>query len=354
MGVIDKNLYVVILAGGKGKRLWPLTEGSVPKQFLDIVKEDTFLNHTIKRSLYLVKPENIYIVSIEKYLKQIELSLDNFKIPKENLLLEPEGKNTAPAALFAASFLYRKNPESLLLFCPCDHIITGMKRLTADIKSAVKVSKLGYLTAFGIKPSKPETEYGYIKGKVKVKERGLNSSFYKVDKFIEKPKKKLALKLIRDNNYFWSSGMFLFRNEVILEEFKAKLPVYYRQFMSIDKSRFGLRKVYREMDSISLEKLIIQKSKRLVLIKAGFKWQDLGQWDLLYDALRKDKDKNAIKGDVSFSDVKNCLVLSPRKKTVCLGLKDVVVIDTDAGLLVADKDHLSKLKSILNHPSGKA
>ena len=354
MGAINNNLYVVILAGGKGTRLWPLTEHLAPKQFLNIVKNDTFLNHAIRRSLYLVGPENIYIVSIKKYLKQINISLRKFKIPKANILWEPEGKNTAPAVLLAASVLHRRDPESILLICPCDHIVTGRRRFVSDIKSAVEASQLGHIVVFGVKPSRPETEYGYIKIGPRVRKHRTKVSFYRASKFVEKPAKKLASKLIKEGSYYWSSGMFMSKNGIMLEAFKNNFSVYYERIMNVGKSWSGLQKIYKEMKSISLERLIIQRSKRLVLIKSGFKWQDLGQWDLVYDALKKDKNNNAVRGDVFSLDVKNCLILGSGKKIVCLGLRDMVVINTNYGLLAADKKYLFKLKSVLNNLTGRA
>jgi mannose-1-phosphate guanylyltransferase/mannose-6-phosphate isomerase len=344
----SKNLYVVILAGGKGKRLWPLTENSVPKQFLNIIKKDTFLNHTIKRSLYLVKPENIYIVSLGKHSKQINSSLIKYNIPKKNLLLEPEAKNTAPAVLLAVSTIAKKDPESTLLISACDQLISGKTNFIEDSRRAFKACQAGFIVAFGIKPSGPETEYGYMKAGRKPKDRRINFSCYIVDEFIEKPAQKQAAKLTQSKNYSWSSGLFMAKSQTLLAEYKKNALGYYSHFMKKNYNGAGLKKIYHMIKPETFEKLIIQKSSRLTLIKAKFRWQDLGQWDLIYKALKKNKDKNVVSGAVVSSAVKNSLLLSMQKQVVCLGLKDVVVVDTEAGLLIADKNHLYKLKNALN------
>lgn len=343
----SKNLYIVILAGGKGKRLWPLTENSAPKQFLNIIKKDTFLNHTIKRSLYLVKPENIYIVSLSKHSKQINSSLTKYNISKKNLLLEPEAKNTAPAVLLAAFTIGKKNPEATLLISACDQFISGKTNFIADSRRAFKICQAGFIVAFGIKPLRPETEYGYMKAGRKPKDRIINFPCHIVDKFIEKPPKKQAAKLTQSKNYYWSSGLFMAKNKTLLAEYKKNDLSHYRYFMKKHHNGTGLKKIYHMIEPGTFEKLIIQKSSRIVLIRARFRWQDLGQWDLVYRALRKNKEKNVISGAVFSSEVKDSLLLSMQKPIVCLGLKDIVVVDTKVGLLISDMEHLYKLKNAL-------
>lgn len=347
MKEIDRNLYIVLLAGGKSKRLWPLAEGQTPKQFLDIIAQDTFLNHTIRRSLCLVRPENIYIVSLKKYSKRIFLSMDQFKIPRKNLLIEPEPKNTAPAALLAASVICKKNSESVLLFSACDQLVMDQRNFRVDSQRAVKACRMGKVVSFGLKPTRPETEYGYMKISSQSKVRVSKFSFFKIHQFIEKPEEQHAAKLFRRKNYYWSSGLFMMEARIFLSEYKKYASDCYHDFVNQGKKSFHLRNIYKKIQPISLEKLIIQKTTRLVLIKANFKWQDLGQWDLIYEALKKDKKKNIIKGDVSLFEVKKSLVLGLQKKIVCLGLEDVVIVDSKAGLLVADKKYLHKLKEIL-------
>jgi len=344
MSKINKNLSVLILAGGKGKRLWPLAKEVAPKQFLKIVGKETLLDHTIKRNLKLVQPRNVYIVSIKKYSNKIIPSLKKFKIPKKNLILEPIGKNTAPAVLLASTIIHRKNNDSVILFSPCDQIVTKHKEMISDVKVATRAAELGFIVLFGVKPSSAETEYGYIKFKKGVKGLSSNDRCFTIEEFVEKPAKSIAVKLLNSKKYLWHTGLSLFKSKTVLNEFKINAPSMYKEMINIKEDLVGLAGVYQKIKKIAFEKIIVQQSKKLVLIKAGFVWQDLGQWDLIYNMLPKDKNKNAIKGNVTHLDTSNSFISGQKKRIVTLGLKDIIIVDTDRGLLVAHKNYISKLK----------
>ena len=218
---MKKNLYVVLLAGGAGTRFWPLSRHEEPKQFLRIIGERSLLQETLERVKSLVLSENIFVVTNRLYQRKVKEQLSAYGIFPKNILLEPEGKNTAPAIAWAAAKIHRLNPEAVMVILPSDHVIAQRDTFLKNLKEAILLAQKEYLVTLGIVPTRPETGYGYLKTK---EIRVDNHKIFKVEKFIEKPPLATARKFLKEKRYLWNSGMFIWKASVILENFARFLP----------------------------------------------------------------------------------------------------------------------------------
>ena len=340
----NKNLYAVILAGGSGTRFWPLSRESRPKQYLNIVGDETLFQKSINRVKSRIAPKNIFIVSSSSQKKFLFEQAAQFKIPKENFLLEPVSRNTAPAICWAAAKIHTINSNAVMAVFPSDHLITEQKRFLDVLDKAVKLASDDYLVTLGITPTRPETGYGYLKtNKVKVKGKNI----LKV-KFKEKPSSILAKKYVLEKSYFWNSGMFIWKSEVILNEFKMHLPTIYKKIVN-SKTQAKINKTYKTLISISIDYGILEKAKNVVAVEAkNVGWSDLGSWESLIDVLRQRKDSNLIKGEVIGIDCKNSFIVGDYKPVAAIGLDNIIIVDTPDALLVCQKDMSQRVREIVS------
>ncbi|MBF0483076.1 MAG: mannose-1-phosphate guanylyltransferase [Candidatus Omnitrophica bacterium] len=340
---MNKNLYAVILAGGAGTRFWPKSRKSLPKQFIDVTGEGTFFDQTIKRIKPIVPLKNIWVVSNANYKKLVVDSLRKFKIPTGNILLEPSGKNTAPAICWAASVLFHENPDAIMMVLPSDHLITREKNFINMLNKAVKTAGQDYLVTMGIVPTRPEVGYGYFKVK-----RGKNKDVLLVDKFIEKPDVKKAAKLICNKNVFWNSGMFVWKAKTVLKEFLQHLPKTYKLFAELKDPKKVL-KIWDKVESISVDYAIMEKSGRVAAVAAeNIGWSDVGSWQALSEILPSDKQGNYFKGEVLGIDNQNTMVWADKRLVVAVGLKNIVIVDTKDAVLVCDLAQSQKIKNVVD------
>ncbi|MBL7197337.1 MAG: mannose-1-phosphate guanylyltransferase/mannose-6-phosphate isomerase [Candidatus Omnitrophica bacterium] len=335
-------LYAIILAGGKGERFWPLSRQLEPKQFLKLTHDNSLIQNTVSRIKKIVPSERIYIITNLMYVFELEKQLSKFNIPKENIFLEPEGKNTTAAIGWAAVHLRKIDPESIMMVLPSDHLILKDKKFIDAIKQAVKLVKEEYLVTLGAITKYPSTGYGYIKIKKKI--NNTKSSFY-VEKFIEKPNKNKALSFFKDRSYYWNSGIFVWKGSVILEEMNRYQPLLYKQLSRISNSNF--KRTWKRLPSISVDYGILEKSKRVVMVATDMNWADLGNWKALDDVLKKDKNGNIFNADFLDIDSKNITVWAKNKLVATIGLKDIIIADTPDALLVCRKDESEKVKQIV-------
>jgi mannose-1-phosphate guanylyltransferase/mannose-6-phosphate isomerase len=338
------NLYVVILAGGSGTRFWPASRSAYPKQFLSLVGQTSMLQQTLARIQAKATADHVYIVTNKRFSKIIEKQTAAFKVPKANILLEPSGKNTAPAIAWAASIINSRNPDAVMAVLPSDHLIANQKAFLTTIDQAVSLANENYLVTLGIVPTRPETGYGYIKGK-KVNRKG--RILHEVEQFVEKPSLKKAQFYLKTKKYYWNSGMFIWRTSVILEEFAKYLPDLYRSF-SVGYSQRAVEKFWANLTGISIDYGIMEKAKQVAVVPADIGWSDVGSWEALWEVSPKDPQGNVTLGDVVMHASNSSLVFGEKRLVALVGLQDMVVVDTPDVLLVCHKQQSQDVKMIVD------
>lgn len=342
--VSKKNIYAALLVGGSGTRFWPRSRKKMPKQFLNITGDGTLFEKTLQRIKDKVNPENIYIVTNNLYKQEIIKQIAKIKIPAQNILLEPEGKNTAPAVCWVSSVIHQKNPSATILALPSDHLILNQKKYEQVLTEAIELAQNDCLVTLGIVPTRPETGYGYLKTK-EVSWGGKKQ--IKVDQFVEKPDLAKAKRYIQKKNFYWNSGMFVWRSEVILNEFKTYLPEMYSLFEK-KSSQKAIERIWSQVKGISVDYGILEKSTKVMAVKAqGINWSDLGSWESLADFLDKDKEANILKGDVKQIDCTNTFVWGKDKFIATIGLEDIIVVDTEDALLICKKEKSQDVREII-------
>ncbi len=357
---MNKNIYGVILAGGSGSRLWPLSRDNFPKQLLKLIGDKSLFQTTFLRLTGLIPPENIITITNNLQLDNINTQLEELNPSLQNIALgEPVGRNTAPAiglaALFIKNRLAEENIDPIVLISPSDHLIQNNEAFLNAVKEGVKLAENGYIVTFGITPSKPETGYGYIKTN---KEPGLphrcsaplrNDNFlgYKVDEFKEKPDFETAKKYLEAGNYFWNSGIFIFKASTILQELQIHAPDVFEGLSRLNLSGNSIEKEsYQAIPSISIDYAVMEKSDKIALIPVDCGWTDLGSWEAVFDAMQKDNENNFIRGNVLALNTENSYIYSSSRQVSTIGLKNVVVIETEDAVLVCDMSKTQDVKAI--------
>ncbi|MBU0635311.1 MAG: mannose-1-phosphate guanylyltransferase/mannose-6-phosphate isomerase [Candidatus Omnitrophica bacterium] len=337
--------YVVILAGGQGSRFWPLSRSLEPKQFFPLHSTKSLFHETISRIKTLIPPQNIFIVANQLHFSEIFNYAFEFKIPRSNIILEPVGKNTAPSVGVASRLIMLSDPEAKLVILPSDHLIRNQKGFRNLLRYAFSLTgDQNNLVIFGIPPDSPATGYGYIKIK---KSKIKNQKAYQVEKFIEKPNIKTAKRIFQDKRYFWNSGMFFGLAKTFLNEIKNKLPSLYRSVSQMNKPEH-INKIWRNIKPISFDFGVLEKSKNLLMIPASnLGWSDLGTWASLDKILPKDKRANTINADAVILGSKNITVFGKNRLIACLGLENLIVVDTPDALLITRKDKSEEVKRVV-------
>lgn len=348
-----KSVTPVILSGGSGTRLWPLSREAHPKQFLPVIGEHSLLQATALRLQGLNASAPI-IVANETHRFLVAEQLQALGIKASALLLEPIGRNTAPAIAAAAYQALASDADAVLLVMPSDHAIRDVQGFQAAVAQALPVAQQGgfdnrgAIVTFGIVPEAPETGFGYIKA-------GAGVGIRAIERFVEKPDADTAIAYVASGDYFWNSGMFLFKASRYLEELAlsqpemvrlAKLAVEKAQtdadFIRLDKEAFSA------MPSDSIDYAVMEKTQHGFVLPISVGWSDVGSWQALWQVSEQDGNGNAHNGDVLAIDCQNTLALGDKRLLTLLGLKDIVVVDTDDALLVAHKDRVQEVKDIVS------
>ncbi len=353
---MQNQTYGIIMAGGIGSRFWPLSRNAKPKQFLDILGVGrTFIQQTFDRLTKIIPPENIVVVTSESYKELVAEQLPQVK--EENILLEPLRRNTAPCIAYATYKLLKKNPNATVVVAPSDHLILNEAEFEKTIKRAMRFAEQGEnLVTIGIKPSRPETGYGYIQI-VETVEEARKKEICKVKTFTEKPNIEMAKVFVNSGEFFWNSGIFVWTLKSIKSALEAHLPDVGRLFehgdtayYTNDEQQFILD-TYAECKSISIDYGVMEKSDNVHVICADFGWSDLGTWTSLYLQSAKDEKANAVLSDnVVLENVNGSLVCTPADKLVVLqGLDGYLVVDTNDVLMVCKRGDENELKQLINN-----
>lgn len=349
------NNYCVIMAGGVGSRFWPLSRMNKPKQFLDILGTGrTLLQMTFDRFKVICPVENIYIVTSVIYKETIQEQLPELK--EEQILLEPARRNTAPCIAYANYKILQKNPNAKIVTAPSDHLILKEDVFTRVIKEGLDfVSEKDALLTLGIKPSRPETGYGYIQINGTKNIDG-NINIHKVKTFTEKPDKDLAKVFYESGEFFWNSGIFIWSLNSIMQAFKIHLPEIDSLFnegnniYDTEKEFEFISHTYYECKNISIDYGVMEKADNVFVYCSDFGWADLGTWGSLHENISKNEQNNSILGNNVFSyGLENCIVNMPKDKLVVLqGLKDLIIVESDGILLVCKKEDEQEIKQFVN------
>jgi len=336
------NYYAVLLAGGYGSRFWPLSRVLEPKQFLSLLNDKSLFEKTVLRVKKFIKPSNFYIVTSELYRFQVADLSAQFSIPQENIIFEPQGKNTAAPIAVASQIIYSKDPEAVLCVLPCDHRVENMDRFSRALNRALSVCG-NSIAILGIPPLRPATGYGYIKAGTL-----MPSGVFKVDRFCEKPDHKRAEKFVKSKKYFWNSGIFVASAKVFLNEFKRSIPQLYRQVQRISTGKdIGL--IWGKIKPVSFDYGILEKTKNIIMVKAGgIGWSDLGSWQAWDEILKKDHDGNLFQGDVVNLGSKNTTAIGNHRLLAAIGLNDLIVVDTPDAILITKKDKSEEVKKVVD------
>ncbi|MCQ9206402.1 MAG: mannose-1-phosphate guanylyltransferase [Omnitrophica bacterium] len=339
MAKTESDVYAVLLAGGKGTRLWPLSTPDRSKSFIRIGKRRPLIEESRKRLHGLIPDKNLIIV-VDKTQERLVRSLVR-GVPKKNILVEPFGRSTASAAGLAAIEL---KDEDIMAVLPTDALIEDGNAFRKTLKEAIRFvrAKDGVIMSVGITPTAPSTAYGYVKLRSRIK-----GKIYSVNKFIEKPSGRLAAALIKRRDSAWNAGIFIFKAKDFLNACRSHAPVLYRELLRIKKNKREKPASYRRMKNISIDYQIMEKAKNLYCVKGTFCWRDLGNWRSAMEVLKKDKNGNAVFGKVNLVDTRNSIVYNTQKSTLgVIGLADTIVVSTKNGTLVCAKKDAEKVKEL--------
>ena len=336
-------LKVMILAGGKGERFWPLSRRRKPKPFLSIGGEESLLRATFRRARSVAPPGAIRVVAGAALAGAVRREMKG--LGSGAVLVEPAARNTGPAALLAARIAWAEHPLSEILFLPSDHRVVGLRAFQAAVAAARRLARRGFLVTFGIPPGGPSPDYGYI-----VPGSRLAPSCRSVVRFVEKPDSGQARRLIRRHGAVWNSGMFVWSAEAFLEEAARYEPSFGRWLSLSGRGKEippAARRAFRDLPDIPVDRAVLERSRRVAVVKSGFEWSDLGTWSSLDGVLPRDRGGNLHWGDLVSSEAHDNLAVHPGGLTVLSGVKELLVIRAGNAILVCPRRHATRLREIL-------
>jgi len=339
------------MAGGSGSRFWPHSRKKRSKQFLSLVGKQTLIESTVRRFLPLTSPDHLFVVS--NIGQKCEMEKQHLPVPSQNIIYEPIGKNTAPCIGLAALFVEARDPEAIMVVSPADHLIRQEDRFRKTVMAAVSLAgQKDALVTIGIQPDRPATGYGYIQIKENLgKLNGISS--FSVRTFAEKPNLATAERFLKSGDFYWNSGIFIFKISVLLKAFEKYAPDLYEALLTLKKVignnnyEETLEKVYRQIRGISIDYAIMEKADNVFLVKGEFEWNDLGSWEQTYKLSKKDSDGNAIQGDVVTMDSRNCYISTSSGVIAVIGMEDIIIVQEKDATLICRRDRVEDVKKIV-------
>jgi len=351
----NPHLYAVVLAGGSGTRFWPLSRHLYPKQLLRILGNTTLIQQTMHRVLRCVPASQVLISTNPAQADSIRFQLGEWKDDlKHNFVIEPEARNTAPAIALAAIELVRRDPQAVMLILPADHVIKGDRKFQAAVALGAKLATGGYLITLGVKPVRPETAYGYIQPNLRARlasRGGLNG--YPVARFVEKPDAKTAARYLQAGNYYWNSGIFVWRASIILEELMRHQPALAHamrkvgELMNSGAGGSAVAQVYRRLTPVSIDHGVMEHSSRAAVIPVDFAWSDVGSWSSLEEVAPRNDSGNVVSGRVVDLDSRDSILYADRRLVATIGLSGMVVVDTPDATLICPKARSQDVKKVV-------
>jgi mannose-1-phosphate guanylyltransferase len=346
---MKNNHFALIMAGGQGTRFWPWSTAENPKQFLSVVGNEPLLTQTYKRLKKFITKKNIFIIADGKYLKNVRECLPGF--PAVNFIAEPAPRNTAPALIQSNIYLSQIDSQANLLVVPADHFIADENIFAAQLTAALEYAQNRCIVTAGIKPAEPHTGYGYIQFSESESSKKSCGEFYNIIQFKEKPDRNTAIKYLKKGNYYWNSGMFVYKLAYFKEFFKQYAPYYHRQYQLLERTAGNSRRfaeLYKAIKPESIDYALMEKIKETVMFKAEFSWNDVGSWSSVYDMNKKDKHENVCRGRIIAIDTNKSLLFSNQSKPLAvIGLNQMAVINTENGILVSPISQLQQVKQVI-------
>ena len=337
----------IILAGGSGSRLWPLSREEFPKQLLSFDDKESLFQKTYNRLRYINGIDDIVTITNCKHYQDIKMQLNSVD-KVQNIITEPIGKNTAPA-IGAALEYFNRQGDDIVVIVPSDHLINDVESFCKTVEIGKKLAESGNLIVFGIKPCYPETGYGYINAGDKYLQG------YKVEKFVEKPNIEKAEEYLKNGNYYWNSGIFMGKISVFLNEIKKYAPEIYKNLGNIDfaNSLHIDYSQYEKMPSISIDYAVMEKSDKIMMAELMSDWNDLGSWSSLYDVKDKDANGNVIFGNVVLENVKNSFIYSQKGVLALSDIEDMILIETEDAVMACRRDKAQNVKKLYEQLKSK-
>ncbi len=351
-------LKAVIMAGGKGERFWPKSRKGIPKQLLPITGRRTMIQETVARIKTLIKEKDIFIATGASLSKEVRKQLP--RIRPENIICEPRGRDTAACLGLAAVTIARKDPGAIMVVLAADHLIGKKERFLKIVSAAARLAQeRNDLITIGIKPSRPDTGYGYIKAGREIKGLGGKERIkaYRVEKFLEKPDLRTAKRLVKSGKHLWNSGMFVWSCSAILEAIAEYMPELARglkkivKFLGTRREEQVKREVFSSLGKISIDYGVMEKADNVLIIKGDFPWDDVGSWNAVQRIHPLDRKRNVVLGLHKGIDSEGSLIISEKGMVGTIGVKDLVIISTEDATLVCPKSRIQEVKKLVRELS---
>lgn len=357
----NKDWYAIIMAGGSGERFWPLSRRKRPKQLLKLLGKESFLQQAVRRVSAIVDPNNIFVITNIEQALEVRKQLP--RLPKNNVIAEPCGRDTCAAVTLGAALVGSRSPSATMAVLPADHIIIDEKKFADVLNDSFKIaSTKNFIVTIGIKPTEPHTGFGYIRVGDCLERpesaENIKTVFHNAEQFVEKPNYEKAVEYLNSGKYRWNAGMFIWSFSTILEGLQQYAADFYdvcQRWMSVAKNAIALKKQiqndYQNLKRISIDYALMEKARNVVVADGDFGWDDLGSWSALFKHLPQDENGNCVVGEAIYVDASGNLVFDARTKNKTLianvGLNDSILVLTDDAVLVAHKSQSQKVKELV-------